>query len=286
MSTSPFWTRWPIIGPLLALFTVGASPSPAPSLGPVRSWAVFYGAQADPDDLRRPDLLVLEPDQGWEPDRIRRSGQKILAYLSLGEVNESRPYFAKLKASPGTLAGHNPNWPGAVMVQPGSKVWRSLVLDDLLPSLVARGYDGLFLDTLDTAAYLEREKRQVGAIAAMRRLLADLRARCPEALLVANGGLDLLPEASGSLSAIAVESVFTDYRFKPAAYREREVSAAAVRATELRQVAQASGLPLLVLEYADPQDEASRSAVAQRVREAGFVPFVSDIKLETLRETP
>ena len=43
---------------------------------------------------------------------------------------------------------------------------------------------------------------------------------------------------------------------------------------------------MLVIEYVDPADTAERAAVARQVREAGFVPFVSDIGLSTLQPTP
>jgi uncharacterized protein (TIGR01370 family) len=269
-----------LLTPLFCLTTMAATP-----LGEVRSWAVFYGEKAEPAQLAAPDVLVLEPDHPWKPAGFRRPGQRVLAYLSLGEVNESRAYYRQVAAIPGAVVEKNPDWPGAHRVDPRAKGWRQLVLDKLAPSILAKGYDGLFLDTLDTAAYMEGHGKH-GAVSAMAGLVKALHARFPQALIVANGGWAILPEAAGALSAYVTESVFTDYQFKPAQYRLREASQAAQRAADMRRVAEQYGLSVLVIEYVDPADAAQRAEVANRVREAGFVPFVSDIGLSTLQPTP
>jgi uncharacterized protein (TIGR01370 family) len=269
------------VGALAASVSLGASPAPAPRLTGIDSWAAFYGAKAAPEALKGPDLLVLEPDHSWNPTTFRRPGQQILAYLSLGEVHKTRPYYpALVKAK--ALAGANPNWPDAMRLDPRSEAWRKLVLGAIAPDLIKRGYDGFFLDTLDVGAYLERERQYPGATVAMARLVSDLHARFPQALIVANGGLDLLPYAAGALSGVAVESVFTDYDFAGKQYRMRSPDGARARAKWLTETVKPYGLPLLVLEYVSPEELNSRKGVAGEVKAAGFVPFVSDIGLERL----
>jgi hypothetical protein len=120
----------------------------------------------------------------------------------------------------------------------------------------------------------------------MSGLLNELHRRYPQALLLANGGLDLLPTAAPALSGVCVESVFTDYQFKTKSYRPREENAAQARAKQLAELASRYALPFLVIEYVDPARADERAAIARKVREAGFVPFVSDIGLATLEATP
>lgn len=251
-----------------------APPGPLDGAG---SWAVFYGAQAPAAALQAPDLLVLEPDHPWRPQALRREGQRVLAYLSLGEVHRTRPYFGRLERA-GVLAGANPNWPGAVMVDPRSRLWQEMVVSEIMPAILAKGYDGLFLDTLDVAAHLEAQRP--GATAAMRELLSAMHARHPEALLVANGGLALLPEAAPALAGLAVESVFTDYDFAASRYRLRAPEEANRRKEAFQALARRHGLRVFVLEYAEEPE--MRRRARQLAAEAGFVPFVSDIGLETL----
>lgn len=273
---------------LALLIGLAAGPAAAGALRPVTppgpldgvaSWAVFYGAEAPLERLRRPDLLVLEPDHPWGVPALRREGQRVLAYLSLGEVHKSRAYFDRLDRA-GALAGANPHWPGAVRVDPRSPIWRELVVEELLPAILAKGYDGVFLDTLDVAAHLESQGGHAGAVAAMRAMLLAMHARHPEALIVANGGLALLPEAAPALAGLAVESVFTDYRFEPALYRWREAADARRREETFQAISEQHGLRIFVIEYAE--EPGMRREARRRAAEAGFVPFVSDIGLTTI----
>ncbi|MNX32285.1 hypothetical protein D3C86_624910 [compost metagenome] len=259
-------------------------PAPALPLAEIQSWAVFYGAEAPVETLRTPDLLVLEPDHPWNPTTLRRPGQKILAYLSLGEVHKTRAYFPELQRAKGTLVGPNPNWPDAQMVDPRSPAWRRLVLDRLAPEILAKGYDGFFFDTLDTADHLDRLGKHPGARSAMAQLIKDLRKKYPEILLLPNGGLPLMDEAGGAFSALTTESVFTDYQFQPPTYRLRDPQGAEVRRAEISRRAEALGVRVLVIEYADTPE--MRAVAWRNATEAGFVPFVSDIGLTRIEGEP
>lgn len=262
------------------------APAAAAPLGPVQDWALYYGHGAPEASLQAPDLLVLEPDHPWGAMAWRRPGQRVVAYLSLGEVHDGRAY-AKEVARLGAVVEPNKDWPGAKRVDPRHEGWQRLVLQELAPAILAKGFDGLFLDTLDVGGYLERERQKPGARLAMAKLIQGLHARFPEALLIANGGFDLLPEAGPALSAIAVESVATAFQFSPQRrYAMREAAQADARASELGHQAKGAGLPLLVIEYVDPKDLVGRAAIAQKVRAWGFVPFVTDIGLERLDPTP
>lgn len=276
---------WGMVGSWMVALGLMAPPAAAP-LGQVRSWALFYGEKAPEALLSAPDLLVLEPDQPWGTMLWRRPGQKVVGYLSLGEVHDGRAYAKEVKAS-GAVVEPNPDWPGAKRVDPRHPAWSRLVVDTLAPSILAKGYDGLFLDTLDVGGFLERERGKAGARLAMAQLIRALHARFPTALLIANGGLDLLPEAGPSLSALAVESVGTAYQFTPQRrYAWRPGPEAEARAAELGGQAKAAGLPLLVIEYVDPTDPLGRAKAANQVRSWGFVPFVTDIGLARLDPTP
>lgn len=276
---------WAAFGAWLVSLGLLAPPAAA-ALGPIRSWALYYGHGAPEAALAEPDLLVLEPDQPWGAMAWRRPGQKVVGYLSLGEVHDGRAY-AKRVAALGAVVEANRDWAGAKRVDPRHPEWVRMVVEELATGILAKGYDGLFLDTLDVGGYLERERGKAGARLAMAQLVQKLHQRHPQALLIANGGLDLLPEAGPSLSALAVESVATAYQFTPQRrYAWRPEAEAEARAAELGAQAKAAGLPLLVIEYVDPKDLLGRAKAAQQVRGWGFVPFVTDIGLERLDPSP
>jgi hypothetical protein len=113
----------------------------------------------------------------------------------------------------------------------------------------------------------------------MTDLVLALHARAPQALLLANRGLALLPRMAPAISGIAVESIFTEYQFKGGKYAWREPNQARAFAAELQGIKQQYGLPILGLEYVDPQDAAMRGKAAALLAEAGFVPSVAEIGL-------
>jgi uncharacterized protein (TIGR01370 family) len=259
-------------------------------LASIHSWAVYYGPPPASNvpiaGLQAPDLLVLEPDQPWHPRLLRRPGQHLLAYLSLGEVHKSRSYFEALARQPGVLASPNPLWPGAVSVDPRAPAWWGVVMEELVPKIIAEGYDGLFLDTLDDALANDGGDTRRGTQAAMAGLIQALRDHFPHTLLVGNGGLGMLGETSKLLDAVAVESVFTDYQFQPATYRLRAEAAAAGRAHDLAEKLKSTGLPMFVIEYVDPDNLANALNVTERVRGEGWVPFIATIGLDRLPTPP
>jgi uncharacterized protein (TIGR01370 family) len=260
-------------------FLSGHPPSP-------KTWAVFYGAQAPLEALHGPDLLVLEPDHHWRLDDIRRPGQKILAYLSLGEVHRTRPYFAQLVAEPGALLGPNPDWPAAVRVDPQSSTWRHLLLDEVTPAILAQGYDGFFLDTVDTAPYLESRGKLPGGSIGMANLIRELRGRVGAKMLISNGGIGLLPKMAGALDGLASESVLTNYNFEQKTYAWRAPEDASARRQKLLDAAGQYQLPIFIIEYVDPADIERRALVARQLLADGFIPYVTDIGLASPPSIP
>ena len=82
-------------------------------------------------------------------------GLEVFGYLSLGEAERGRRRFAQAEAA-GVLLDANPDWPRAHHVDLRSPAWRDIVLDRLIPPILAQGFDGVFLDTLDDCAFLEQ----------------------------------------------------------------------------------------------------------------------------------
>lgn len=249
----------------------------------VRHWAVYYGAPVSKAALQPFDLVVLEPDQPWHLPAVRHDHQRLLAYLSLGEVHRSRPYYADLAAAPDTVLGQNRHWPDAMIVDPRSTAWRDILLQDVAPAILAKGYDGFFLDTLDTACDLEADGHHPGAVEAAAGLVLALKAQFPEALLVTNGGAALLPRVAPALAALGTESIATDYRHEPVTYQLRDEAGVKQRLAPLQTVAQANGLPILVVEYADPARADQARAAAAKARQLGLIPYVADIGLGLVR---
>lgn len=257
------------------------------ALAGITTWAVVYGGQVDTSKLKPFGLVVVDADVSHPPVDLKRSGAKILAYLSLGEVHQSRAYFAEVKSA-GWLVRENPTWKGSFLVDPHQEGWRRMVVDRLAAEILGRGFDGLFLDTLDTAETLEREDRAKygGSIQAMGGLVKALRATYPEALLLPNNAFQVLEEIAPTVDGVVAESVFATYDFSARRYVRVAEAARREKVTLLTEIRRRHRLPVFTIEYAGPQAGVLRAYAYAASRAAGFVPYVATIDLQEVQAPP
>ena len=143
-------------------------------------WVVYYAAELPPTAFYGFDLVVFESDKHPPLEPLVDRRKKVLGYLSLGEVNESRPYFAEVKGE-GLLLMENENWKGSYFVDVRDMRWTRRVIDELVPAILRRGFQGIFIDTLDNPGHLERTdaKAYAGMTEAGARLVRTLRRNFP-----------------------------------------------------------------------------------------------------------
>lgn len=267
---------------LLSLFGCGPKKATAPR------WVVYYGQNAAPEELTGYDVVVVDPNYKGEIAPLRRAGAKVLAYISLGELNASRATFARAQRE-GLLLEENPNWPGAWLVDVRLPGWRKLVVEERAKELLARGYDGLFLDTLESALHLQTRDaaRYAGMQQAAVDLVRALHDRHPGAILLLNGALEVAGALAGAVDRVAVESSLTTWDFAKKAARWRtadERAWAMARAAKAR--AANPKLTIYTLDYWDPEDRAGLLRIYREQRKAGFVPYAATIALDRVVAEP
>ncbi|MCW1381901.1 endo alpha-1,4 polygalactosaminidase [Novosphingobium sp. KCTC 2891] len=256
--------------------------------GPAWRWAVDYGQTTDPALARQFDLLVLEPDHPRPIAPLRAPGASLLGYISLGEVEQNRPFTDRLRKG-GALTAPNPNWPDARMIDLRKPVWSALVVDELVPAILAKGYDGIFLDTLDNAEALERKDpvHCTGMVAAAVELVQLLRERFPKITIMMNRGYALLPQAAPYVDIILGEAMSSRWNFADKRYERTSASDWAWQADRLRAAREANpAVRLTVLDYWDPADRATITELYQRERGAGFHPYVATLALDRIQPEP
>lgn len=271
-----------VITAMLALVMAGGSVSPR------RHWAVYYSDTARAEDFRGYGFVVFDGEVHPPLQPISRNGSVVLGYLSLCEIEQHTAWFGAAKDA-GLLAGQNPNWPGAYFVDIRDGRWRGMVTGQLAPEILAQGFQGLFLDTLDDASELERRDpvKFRGMRAAAVQFVREIRKVAPTVTLMVNRGYDLLPEIAGSVDIVLGESVYGTYDF--AAKRYRPVPAAEYREqvallTNLRAIK--PSLRICTLDYWDPRDRDGIRRVYREERSHGFDPYVATISLDQLIREP
>ncbi len=115
------------------------------------------------------DLIIVDAfDNDGKPlsktmvERLQRkkSGAKrlIIAYMSIGEAEDYRHYYSESPEKVDWLDCENPNWEGNYYVKYWRSAWQRIIFGDAnsyLDKIIAMGFDGVYLDTIDTYLYYE-----------------------------------------------------------------------------------------------------------------------------------
>jgi uncharacterized protein (TIGR01370 family) len=233
-------------------------------------WLCYYGSSAPLSSLSNFDLLVFDSDAHPAIPPLKQRGKTVVGYLSIGEVNSTRAYFNDVKAQNLVLA-ENRNWKDSFFIDVRNPLWTKRVIEELVPMILQRGFDGIFLDTVDNAPYLEQTEpqRYRGMADAMVLLIKTIRRDYPSIRIIANRGFDILPRIENDIDMVLGESI-------------EESQVRALQELKKRRPA----ITILTLDYIDPRD---RNAVVQayrRQRANGFIPYVSTRELDRVFEEP
>ena len=309
----------------VSTFLIAAEPTPhprpqttaKPSFSPQ---SLAYVLQAD--KLARPkaaavkrvagcnrDLIVLdagyntEPDGKWTTADIRqirngKPGRRVVAYVSIGEAENYRPYWHKTwtdknghatSQAPKFLGPANPDWPGNYRAKYWNPQWQAII-GDSIDAVVRQGFDGIYMDIVDGFEFFEfdaarndyiddRKNPETGntyrqdMIRWVLALAARARAKAGENFLVIPQNASQLladPQYLKTIDAIGVEDLFTNGNKKQPA---KEVSE---RLADL-QTAMKAGKPVLAIEYGT--QPTARAASEHGARQHGLILLLTDRKL-------
>jgi uncharacterized protein (TIGR01370 family) len=259
-----------IMASLLALGAVGAFAwsrlAPKGRLDGVQSYAVYYGNNLEyTAHLGDYDLGIVQPNTLSIPalKKLVSSGKRLVAYITVGESDG--PSLGLPKE---WVLGKNENW-GSKFVDANQIGWQDRVLERAT-DIISFGFSGFFLDTLDTVDLFPKTKP------GMIRIVERLREKFPNAVIVQNRGFAVLPETSKLIDAVMFEDYSTSYDFETQKYLSSDGDAV----LPMLQTVLKNGVKVLALDYAD--DPKLRRRAIGRAKAAGFLPFVTNISLNTL----
>jgi uncharacterized protein (TIGR01370 family) len=264
----------------------GPPPGPPPGagraarLGQVRSWSFALGAPVSgrsgaqlAPQFKGFDLVVLDGvDASADAvGALRAQGSIVLAYANVGAIEEDRPWTAA--AQPYRL-DHWEQWDEwyADVTRPG---FRSLVTDTIVAPMLAKGFDGLFLDNVDM---VDTHPGQRGAMLGLvAQLSATVRGR--GGYLFAQNGEDatvdaLLPHLDG-WNREDVSYTFDDDSGGYTAVDPSDKQAALATLRRLKS----RGVFVTTIDYLTDLNGAAARMAVQAACAAGAVPSLGDIGL-------
>ncbi|WP_456485325.1 endo alpha-1,4 polygalactosaminidase [Hydrogenimonas sp.] len=239
-----------------------------------KSAIFYYGRDISWPLVGAHDYIVVQPENtDVHTHGFKTYRPKVYAYVSVGEVESGQWYYPKIDTS--WKIGHNLAWKSDVM-DLSSRAYRDFLLDEVIGRLREKGFENIFLDTLDSyriaATESSEQKRQrLGLVS----LIKEIRHRWPDIKIMLNRGFELLPDLKGMITAVAAESLFhgiggENLAYEPVKKRDREWLSARMRK------AASEGIDVIDIEYL-PQEKLYEQGpeLLKRVSKEGFIGYVS-----------
>ncbi len=248
------------------------------ALSRVRNWAAIYGGTSLKSLPPNLELAVVEPTQFTGPFASATGGPLLLAYVSFGELSMNDEAFPGFRNAE-FLVEQNAQWP-SYLVDVRSPRWQAYLLEEKIAELIEKGFDGVFLDTLDVADHLESTapERFEGARRAAQRWISALRQRFPTAIVMANGGLAWVAPVTECIDAIALESLFGGHHGQHRGQEDRESLILTVE--HLRRT---TALSFFAIDYFAPSDCDNERTARDAYKAMGIHAYVGHPHLQTFR---
>jgi len=256
-----------------------------------RDWIVLDATFADNTPWEQADLETI---------RSGKAGRKMVAYLSMGEAEDYRPYWQsewvsngkRTATAPVWLGIENPDWKGNYQVKYWNADWQKLMLP-AIDDAMAHGFDGVYLDVVDgfetyeqgADGYLDdrmnpetKQTYRRDMVDWVKAIAARARAKNPAALVIPQNGSQLVVHKDfvEVINAQGIEDLFTNgKKLQPASHTD-EIHG------HLRALALAKK-PVLLIEY--PKTDQGQALSKKLAEENGLVWLVTDRQLKTLGES-
>ncbi|MTI86619.1 MAG: endo alpha-1,4 polygalactosaminidase [Balneolaceae bacterium] len=233
-------------------------------------------AKTTPSQVQNYNMVIIEPDHYTkaEIDALKATNTRVIGYITLGEVDKSRWYFPLLEER--GFVGINENWDSPYLDLADDST-RAIVLDKVLPEIMIKGLDGVFLDTVDAVSpYGERSHLQ----SYMVQLIQGIRNRYPNTTIIQNAGFFLLEQTAPLVDGVLIEDIATSYDFGKREYIYRDQEDYQQRLDYLKKYTLEYDLPFFIIDFAvSPEKQAQ---VRQRLDSLKLPYFISNIGLTKL----
>ncbi len=267
---------------ILIIFMANANISFANKIK-IKNWLCYYGNTFGPDIYSSFDLVVLDgTNHPPLPDKYDKDKPIILGYVNIGEVDTKSPLWSIAKDKP-YLVQKDDFW-NSWIVDIRDPSWQQLLFEIAIPSIIEQGFDGLFLDTIDSSlSLLERNDSEKfkGIKDALAEITMRIKAEYPEIFVAVNRGLPALSYISKYIDFVVIEDLYSYYADHDNGYIKVDDTSQKIllelvsEGTRINQ-----DLVVLTLDYVSTEQLETAKNAIRFSRKKGFIPYVSTYKLD------
>jgi uncharacterized protein (TIGR01370 family) len=234
---------------------------------------VCYG-RLQPESIKGFSYVILESKYYtfYEVQKIKSQNEKVVAYISLGEINANSNYFEQFNSD---FSGKNEVWNSHYLNLKSEKTLE--ILMKMVDNILANGYDGLFLDNIDNFSDFGHQSNQKAEVI---QLIKKIKTDYFNHILIQNAGLELINETVQYIDSVVVESVASNYTFDDKSYKLRNEFEFEEYVNKLVSIKKQYNLPILLIEYANTIP--LRNAIEKRIKPSRFDYFIGNINLQSI----
>lgn len=217
------------------------------------------------------DVAVVDPDHTGNPNKLKTkpNGEKrdVLAYISIGEVEEGRAYMKK-HGKKSWNTGKTQGWEGNYAAKYWDEDWKGIVKERVSKAIEA-GYDGVYLDRVDTYQNVKApngsRKEMIGFV---KEVADEARSKRGNAAVVVQNAEELLSDKGyvDAIDGVAKESLYYGVRGKGRRNDDGDIDTS----RKLLRKAKDEGKAVYVVEYLKGEGRSASKAKAEATRD-GFV---------------
>jgi polysaccharide biosynthesis protein PelA len=268
---------------ILCSATSFAQPATRPTL---TSIAFYYGADVPWESLGAFDVAVVEPGNvkplptgpGWS-HRLN-PGTQVAAYISVGEVHPTRPYFSRMR--PEWKLGENAAWQ-SIVVDQAAHGYAAFYLREVIEPLWQAGYRAFFLDTLDSFYLVAKTpEAQAKQIEGMAQLIREIKRAYPQARLLFNRGFEILPQVHRLVDSVVAESLFKGYNAEKKQYTDVPQTDRDWLWGQLKKCRDEYGLPVISIDYVPPDQREQARETARKIGALGAIAWVTNPEINMM----
>ena len=226
------------------------------------------------------DLVVVDGESATARQVaaiMRASGGLVLAYLDVGTIENYRGWYKAAKPFRLDYWGDWGEWYANV----NAAGFRSLLLGRVAPRMLAKDFDGLFLDNTDMTETHPAQKPGMRALVAGLSRLAHARGK----LLFAQNGAGVNWPLRRLYDGMNFEDVSFSYDFDRRVYIRQGARDVARAQRNIRRYLSA-GLKVTATDYLVARRAKETRIAVRNACSAGALPYVSDINLSRIPARP
>jgi polysaccharide biosynthesis protein PelA len=268
----------------MAVYATDQERMPSPN----KSWVVYYKDELPASAFEPYDIIVFDREKHPPIRDLKAKGKVILGYISAGELEEYRPDAKHVKANH-ALLHKNPQWKGHVAVDVRNPEWTRYLIEEVIPPVLQSGFDGIFVDTLDSVeAYeLEHPEQYKGMIESAAAMIKAIRYHYPTMKIMINRGFYTMPHIAAEVDYLLGEGTLVKYDFEKGNHRFFEEHIYQEYVDKMHELKRkAPHLELVMLDYWHMDDPDTVKEIYRRHEANGFIPYVTTIALDRVDPRP